>query len=861
MTTWKAVTFILIALVSAACGRRESVQPRAIIQDRHSDKPIVRAEQRTDVLAVDFRSPLAMTQVDFVAATAEHSGDFVRVHPESNDPLIAFGRRTFSANTVEIEMRTRATGNIEVFWTPAGEEFDEAHKKRLPFTPDDTFKIYSFDLTSDMDLTRGEYRFRVDPVDSQSEFDVRSMRLSRVTRPPQTQRPGKARFGQESREAFALRAEGNVVFPIDGDVAGELAFAVRPDHGNHGTVHVTASLGCKDGVARPVAKVSVGADSSKAWTHFRRVLGSRCSNARITFSATSHGRTTDDFVLIANPTIGRPVAHDIPNVVLISIDTLGKSHLDGVDHSPRAEFLHQLAKEGVSFGRAYSTSGLTHISHASILTGLPPMSLPREFFGAGTIGTTRTLADALRRAGYQTAAFTGGVLIGHEFGFDRGFQTFHQTDTLYHWPKTDIEKVTALALDWLATADREPFFLFLHTYEVHGPFRTRGHLDTRRSDGVRSTDISGMNFVHMRDKKPVDLTALGPYVEVLNRSNTPMRRKGISVLASDIDYAHALHDGEIDYVDDELRQFFHALSRKKLLDNTLVVVTADHGEAFHEHGLLQHGLLYDENLHVPLILWWPRRLRPAVIAEPVSNSDVAATVLALVESGVPEPCPGRPLPIDGGVGRNGVRPLSEAFVPGSGFAWRNARLEKMIQYTAPTSERFGETELFDLSKDVGEKANLAAAGIPRSLQALMLRSRSQVPGLHLSVAELNGQVLRFRIRGAPDELERLMVFGLEVEHGSRNVEKNRVTFAGRATEGTEIVLVGGGGGTVSVDLFTTAHRLLASVTLQDHSTLPRAIPVGNGKLIRLFSTTPSVGPAKSVDEEHVRKLRSIGYVR
>lgn len=285
-----------------------------------------------------------------------------------------------------------------------------------------------------------------------------------------------------------------------------------------------------------------------------------------------------------DPTLLAPAPPDgpkRPHVVLVSLDTLRARSLSAfgreLDTSP---FFDALAKEGTLFERAFTTYSNTLGSHMSMLTGLYPRT-------HGVVGRARlsrkrsTIAERMRRADFETAAFTENALLNGRLGFRRGFGLYSENKEIRLGAGAS-EKTFSDALDWVRDHTDTPFFLFVHTYQVHAPY------------------------------EPAE-----PYASLYEpgQHRVPNER---------------LYEQEIRYLDDQLRRLVEELDRMLGAENLLLVVTADHGEEFGEHGATAHAQLYDEVMHVPLLFRWPGRI-PADkrVRTPVSLVDIPPTILQL----------------------------------------------------------------------------------------------------------------------------------------------------------------------------------------------------------------------------------------
>lgn len=311
-----------------------------------------------------------------------------------------------------------------------------------------------------------------------------------------------------------------------------------------------------------------------------------------------------------------PAPQAPPNVLLVSIDSLraDRVHAMGNPHET-SPTIHALARDGVLFRNAVSSSSWTIPAHMTLLTGM----LPGEH---GVIAPTRqlredvvTLADAFRVNGYATAGFVSGPTVRGVYGFAQGFETYDD-DTIVAPNRLLSQKgitsptIAELASGWLerwhASDERKPFFLFLHWWDVHYDYEPPPPYDRMFDPDYRGTITS-------------DGFEMNPAIHA-------------GMPEEDLQHLLALYDGELRFTDEHIGRVIALLDRLGVLDDTLVVVTADHGDEFFEHGGKGHGhTLFEEVVHIPLVIRYPRRV-PAgqVVERQVRLVDVAPTVLGLV---------------------------------------------------------------------------------------------------------------------------------------------------------------------------------------------------------------------------------------
>ena len=309
-----------------------------------------------------------------------------------------------------------------------------------------------------------------------------------------------------------------------------------------------------------------------------------------------------------------------PNLILISIDTLRADRLGSYDYGrDTSPFIDSLAQSGTLFENAISVSSWTLPSHVSLFTGLYPTSHGVSRDNGVQIGEeTATLAELLRAAGYRTFGYTGGNYVGRHYGFAKGFEEYHNSDKRF----TDGEKGLAGSLIRARKqienfSPSESFFIFLHTFDVHCPYDPpEPYFSMFKSEDAEEIEANkcGKNFYNTMDISP-----------------------------GQVRYVSDKYDGSIRWADDNLKRFFDFLKGKGLFENTIVVVTSDHGEEFHEHGRIGHQKsLHKELLLVPLIFSGPG-VPQGRRAPVVSLVDVTPTLLELLKLPVPSEMQGHSL--------------------------------------------------------------------------------------------------------------------------------------------------------------------------------------------------------------------------
>jgi arylsulfatase A-like enzyme len=397
-----------------------------------------------------------------------------------------------------------------------------------------------------------------------------------------------------------------------------------------------------------------------------------------------------------------PGADPRPNILLIVIDTLRRDAL-GVYGGGPSPNLDSLATAGVRFERAWAAGSWTHPSVASLMSGWNPS---RHGLGFGPAGTTRLdpatplVAEELRDEGWATAAVSNNKIVSVEEGFARGFVSFDESafveDQIY-----GAQRVTRSALSWVKAHPDQPYFLYLHYFDPHDRYQapppwTRMHVDVAADSRIKDSAV--------RSGRP------NAFLETTAGSR--------DLSPQELQYMRDLYRGEVSYIDHWLGRLMDGLRDLGALDNTLIVITSDHGEEFLEHASLKHGHdLYDEQIAVPLIVLFPSGgTAGSVIPDPVSLLDLAPTLrwIAGLDAGQVD---GDPWAFGN---RNGSRrPAAENWRYGEGPKSGPQRAlidwpRKLIEY-----QRTQTLEFFDLDVDPAEQSTLVDAAATGRMVILM----------------------------------------------------------------------------------------------------------------------------------------------
>ena len=310
-----------------------------------------------------------------------------------------------------------------------------------------------------------------------------------------------------------------------------------------------------------------------------------------------------------NPIIYSPYRNkeDI-NVVLISIDTLRANHLGCYGYKRNTSpNIDAFAKEGVLFENTFAPTSWTLPSHLSMLTSLNTVHHGVYYNIQKLSSSIPTLADILRIRGYSTGAFTGGGYVSHVFGFSKGFDFYQEQKGGRFAPLRDNEAriLYDICSKWIKENKEKKFFLFLHTFQTHSPYS--------------SPSPWGEMFL--------DKNAKWGRIAIKNFINT---HKNYRFSKKEIENIIALYDGEIRYTDEVfIMPLLKLLKDLGIYDKTMIILTSDHGEEFHDHGGWEHGrTLYNELIKVPLIIKFPySKYRGTKISSIARIIDIVPTIL------------------------------------------------------------------------------------------------------------------------------------------------------------------------------------------------------------------------------------------
>jgi len=378
-----------------------------------------------------------------------------------------------------------------------------------------------------------------------------------------------------------------------------------------------------------------------------------------------------------------PETRRAANVVFFLVDTLRADHLSTYGYTkPTAPELDRFAEDATLFLDSQAQSSWTRASVASIFTGLSPQEHGANEDDEGLATEAVTVAEIMRKGGFQTAGFTANGNAAQGAGFRQGFQTWK------HLGRSRSETLLDEALDWLRDRDEDkPFFLWIHTVDPHAPYEPPA--DLIDAFAPPNTDLS-----------------LGQ-LETFQR----FHRGELDLTSEVMDQLVGLYDAEIRSNDRTFGRLLDELETQGLTDDTIVVFLSDHGEEFGEHGGWTHGkTLHAEMLETPLVIRFPDVARGERVDFTAQHIDLLPTVVEYFGLDVQTPLSGRSLlPILAGT----VEPPRQAHAY---LRLRGRRLSsviagdwKYVAYDPTQSLLVPNALLYNRAKDSGEAENLLDA--------------------------------------------------------------------------------------------------------------------------------------------------------
>ena len=372
-----------------------------------------------------------------------------------------------------------------------------------------------------------------------------------------------------------------------------------------------------------------------------------------------------------------------PNVLLYLVDTLRSDRLGAYGNRRQlTPALDALAAESLVFEHAFAHSSWTKPSVASILTGLLPFEHGVNHRRHRLADSFTTIAEALGKAGYSTAAFAMNPYLNESSGLQQGFDRFDLSDD-----RSDV--VIDRAISWLGqTESGSPFLLYVHTVEPHDPYTPPDEFRRKFAPTVSDREIGTAKHINLLGKRK--------------------DARSEEVVAA----INSLYDAEVAFSDQQFGSLVQELRNQDLFENTLIIFLSDHGEAFYEHGAMGHGWdLYKEVVEIPLIVRPPGGTVPKRVADPRQLIDILPTVLTYIGLAPPRELSGLSLGYSEGKGGPGTGSLGDSpvfsYMDYDGRRGVSAVLGrwKLIE---PLSDSFlPQRVLLDRLSDPAEAENLA----------------------------------------------------------------------------------------------------------------------------------------------------------
>lgn len=792
-----------------------------------------------------------------------------------------------SLDALRFGFRHPLSGPVELYWNGAGQDFGPQRYLLQAPDPDDPRRV-TFELGRSRGwsgtVARVGLRLLGEPRRGQALTGAQGLRYL----PAPDVGGGETRFASldgRGMPAWIARPGLTLRRAVTIPPRAHLRLQAAPWLAAGQSVRIRVVARSRSGESVLIDRTLVPSETApfRRWTRLVADLGA-LAGEKVEIRFETGAAPPGSLVLWGNPrVVGRAKEHH-PNVVLISLDTVRADHLSlyGYPRPTTPNLQTFAAKWATVFETAVASAPWTLPSHVSILSGVEAVR-----HGVNRHGPIPPelplLPQRFRDAGYLTYATTAGVLLTPEMGFARGFDELDvrsSMESLSDWDE-DLRGGLDDALGWLERHPGQRFFLFFHTFEAHTPYQARepwfsqfggARGDLHAGEPVWMEEAGFEDVVRPRHNLFLPPT-YGGGTDFPKRVLDPGDER-------DRKLAAALYDSGLAYVDSQLGRLFRYLEETERLDDTIVVVTSDHGESLFEHGLAGHSSLYDHDLLVPLVIAAPfREARGRRVAPQVRSVDLAPTLLQL--AGLP--------PLRGIDGRSLIRLMhglssrprdawSYALSTVRGVSLRSASGRKAIAQDTIFEPFRGGLEVYDLRRDPGEAKDVAPAapaereGLRRHLLAGV---RSDESTIEIRITNPGKEPLRGIVAG---NVVDAMIVSPDLTFSCCAATSEGVTFVAppgaaytlrlpgrRAAGWLKLVLEEGRGAwktTFQVDGSPLRHRI---VRAEGRWSLdPPEIAAGpegwTGLEVRRQG--PRGGPATREGDPALRdKLRALGYVR
>ena len=627
-----------------------------------------------------------------------------------------------------------------------------------------------------------------------------------------------------------------------------------------------------DGESEVLEVVRANQRQSPDWIDFTADL-SRWAGREVTleFHATLDGLPPEhrhsNLVAWGPVRVSTPEDIERPNILFILVDTLRFDHLTpyGYKRPTSPEIARTLAETGAVAEEAYSQAPWPLPSAVSYMTSRYPGEILGDDPGAyGIPEDVESLPETLEKLGYETGGFFANKVLHEGNGFARGFRTFYSPPSKpglegQGQGQPDAAELTSRVLPWLRTHRDGPFFLYVHYVDPHDPYE---------------------NPEIVNNRSPFEPPYLGP-ITGRHMHGVYTGRVPLEDPEGDTEHLKALYDSEIHYVDGFIGRLIDSIP-PEILKNTLIVLTADHGEEFREHGGWKHGFtLYEDQIHVPLLVRWDGRIPAGSrLRGTVRLIDLVPTLAGAAGGKASTSWQGadvlpaltgkEPLPRLAAFAQHMmIGPLRAAAV---------LDRKKLILFNTrtpytPADElqahlwthdlaRLKRVEMYDLARDGKERSNLApsAPGQVGQLQPLIHRQLNrQMPGLRVFASGFPaGSRLQGSIVLARPPARWVSYFLAEEDRV--DLAGNRVSFdLGGDTIEKGFLLEGDLGGVQSMETRLDGQPLPSGQILMGRA----GPPPSKGPALRLWSPGKRRPPSAtaSPNPETEQRLRALGYAQ
>lgn len=722
-----AIGFVGFALVVSACGSSgqggegssgssgSSTGNGTESGDTPSDQPAVFANHQTHLdllqlahladvdhhgLYIDFGTParrkytLGNWKASFIGDRTAGTTTFTNVGSKGR---VYFNVDAPGPMTLRFRIKSLVARSVLLFWNG---------NRALPSirldAPGSDFKDYDVQVPAEF-VSAGENSLLIRAgVDSetQAQIAIDSLRIiagetvdagDSFSPPVYRELTTEMRVGNVQRRALAVRAPTTLSWYVDVPRGAKLGFGVGAE-GAAGSATAKVFVTPEGGERTQLFSRGISANWQDALVPLDRFAGQVVRVELVADGGSSPGRIgwSTPAVLVPTPS-NTAASQPARNVIVLLIDTQRADHIHAWNPQTRVRtpVLDRFAQEGALFEAAQSPENWTKPSVASVLTSLYPMTHGAKTDDARLPASAVMVSEIYKEAGFATASFIANGYVSDRFGFDQGWD--HYTNYIRETRDTRAQTLFHDAGDWIEQHKNERFFVYVQTIDPHVPYDPADEY-LRMYD---TSDYSGQ--VTPR------LTA-----DLLEKA----KRNPPEVTFNEADRARltALYDGEVSYHDHEFGEFLTRLRTLGVLDNTIVVITSDHGEELNDHGSWGHGhTVYQELLHVPLAFRYPGGIRAGQrLPQTVSTIDIVPTILEMTGVPVHQSAEGQTLRPD----------LRGEVAPGPSVAFSDFLDDRRVVRAGRWKliMRGTNTTFFDLQADPGELRELDGAAHPIAIR-------------------------------------------------------------------------------------------------------------------------------------------------